>query len=286
MNNLEIKKTYLSDFEKIYPLLQEFNSPYSKDNWRKIFSYHWDGAEDYVGFHLEHKNDVVGFMGLIFSCRNKQNAQYKFCNITSLLVKQDYRAATFFLVRKLKTLENMILTGLRPINESYRILTLMGFSAYEHRYNIIPTIYCWFGKRNKGNIYDFPRLLEIADNENCRIALDHANLNCNLLLFESNGKQCLLIFKMTNQNHYKMNLQKILILYVSSVDFFNENIYAILNIFNRKLGPLSALYVDERFLQKKNLFSFGKEITPPRICYNPYQKKIDIDELYSETVLL
>ena len=198
MNGVEVKETYPSDFEKIYPLLQDFDSPYSLDAWKQIFLYQWEGVKDYIGFHLEYNGNVVGFMGLIFSCRYKDNHKYQFCNITSLIVKKDYRSATLLLVRKLKKIENTIFTGLSPIIESYHLLTMLGFSSYEKHYVIIPTVNRFLAPTCKMKVYEQPLLLDQLDAENKRIVKDHENLTCKITLLDLNGNHCLRLFSTKN----------------------------------------------------------------------------------------
>lgn len=286
MQGVEIKKTYPADFERVYPLLQTFDSPYSKETWQKIFTYRWDGAEDYVGFHLEKAGQVVGFMGLIFSRRYYRHRHYTFCNITSLIVEPDYRAVTIFLLRKLKSLDHVIFTGLRPIQESYRMLTMMGFRDYETAYNIIPTLNYLAGKRSRINMLEMPQLMDEAQDDIRRIAKDHAELDCDQLLFTHGDRQCLLIYKNITQAHYKLAVTKIMVLYISDSDFFNQHMQSILACLNKKYGIASALYIDERFVSRRLILSFKKAIFPPRICYNPFPEKLEIDEIYSEAVLL
>lgn len=283
MQGVEIKKTYRDDFDKIYPLLQKFDSPYTQDDWKKIFTYQWQGAEDYLGFHLEHEGKIVGFMGLIFSCRNKNCQKYQFCNITSLIVLEDYRAATILLIRQLKRIKNIIFTGLNPIYESYRILTMLGFAPYENKYRIIPVINFLFSRGEDINVVDNYSCL---DQESRRLIQDHHQSKSKVIALQCHGKNCLIFYKMTLQNYYKIPLRKIRIHYISDIDFFNKKINSICRIFYSKFGFLSALYVDNRFLQRQLLFNFSKKISPPRICYNEFSQHIGIDELYSEAVLL
>lgn len=288
MHVIKVKKTYLYDFDKIYPLLTKFDSPYSREDWMRIFSYDWDGAEDYVGFHLECDSRVVGFMGLIFSCRYRNDKRYAFCNITSLIVEDDYRAAAILLIRKLKSLDNTILTGLNPIDESYKILKMIGFSDYETRYIVIPTInhLRGLGKR-KVDVYGVPALLDRVDSESRRIVVDHVDLNSNSVFFDFNGNCCLLVYKILNQRHFGILIKKIRILYISDMVSFNDGIVEVLQYFNKLFGLFSAIYLDARFLRDRNLFlSFVRNINLPRICFNPVDLQMDVDELYSETVLL
>lgn len=287
MKSLQIKKTYPTDFEKIYPLLQEFDSPYSKEDWARIFLYRWKGADDYVGFHLEHDNNIVGFIGLLFSCREEKGSSYQFCNITSLIVKESYRSATLLLLRKLKSIENTIFTGLNPIYESYRLLNLMNFLSYETHYKVIPTINYLLRSEKNVCVYEGSQLLERVDSEHQRIVSDHFKFNCYSVLFEKGNQYCLLIYKVTQQSYKGFLIKKARILYVSDVLLFNSLTNNLLRFFNKKLGNLSAIYVDGRLVDNdKLLLSFNRKISPPRICFKPNSEPIEIDELYSEVVLL
>ena len=287
MNGVEVKKTHPGEFEKIYPLLKEFNSPYAREDWRRIFAYRWDGVEEYMGFHLEHNGHVVGFMGLIFSCRRRHNREYKFCNITSLIVKDGYRAATIMLVRKLKHLEDTICTGLSPISESYRLLKMVGFTAYESHFKIISTLNGFLRRGREVDVSVFPALLDRIDAENRRLVIDHVGLKCESILFDFNGNPCLLIYRVTRQKYCKVPLRKVRILYISDVERFNENLTTILRIFHGLFGFLSAMYVDSRFIHDQQLlFSIEREVVPPRICSGLSGGQMEIDELYSEAVLL
>lgn len=288
MHNIKVNKTYSSDFEKVYPLLKEFNSPHTREIWNQIFSYHWDGAEDYVGYHLEHNNQVVGFMGLIFSCRYKNDIKYKFCNITSLIVQEHYRTHTLLLLRKLKLLEDTTCVVLSPIEESYRLFTMLGFIVHEKNYKIIPTANSIFSKRFKIGVYESNDLLNRVNTENKRLVIDHNAYNCKSILFDLIGKQCLLIYKITTQKHYSLSINKLHILHISDVTLFNRYINSILRVFNTKLGYLSALYINSHFIDKKHsLLSITKTVSPPKVlCNNIKNHSISIDEIYSEVVLL
>lgn len=282
---VQVKKTYPNDFERIYPLLEEFRSSYTKEDWKKIFLYQWEGVEDYVGFHLENENVMVGFMGLIFSVRHKNNDVYKFCNITSLIVQENYRTFAFLLLRKLRTLENTTCIAFNPICESYNLLTRLGFANLEKHYRVIPTINFLWGPREVTKIYEPPVLLEKVNGEEKRIVSDHVRLKCSSILFESMGRFCLIIYKIITQGH-KILRNKIHILYVNDVSLFNEIIFSILGVFNKKYGFCSALYIDDRFIQnQKKIFSISREIKPPGI-YSGFRDKLEIDQLYSEIVLL
>ncbi len=288
MQNIEIKKSSLHDFEKIYPLLQEFNSPFSKQDWSHLFTYCWDGAEKFCGFHLENQEGVVGFMGLIFSCRYKDNQTYKFCNITSLIVKKEYRMFTPLFLKEVKKMNDIVLIALNPIHKAYLLWTKIGFIPIEKQYTIIPTINEKFYRKTRANVRELPIDFDQLDVENKRIITDHKKYNCKCIMFGNNTDYCVLIYRITHQIHFAIPVKKIHILYISDTALFNENIIDFLNAFGTRFGLLSAVYVDSRFLDRKHfLLSITKKFTFPKIlCCNPFKDKIGVDILYSEAILL
>src|SRR3990167_1070523 len=287
IQGITIKKTVASDFEKIYPLLVDFDSPYMRDDWKRIFYYQWDSAEDHVGYHLEKNTEIIGFMGLIFSCRNKNEVCYQFCNITSLIVKSEYRAATILLLRKLMGYPNTIFTGLGPIEESFRLLTLMGFVPFEDHYKIIPVINGLFFRKKNILVDESENAFHKLDAKNKRIFLDHLHLKCKCIVFSYKNENHLFIYGVTIQKHHHRSINKIHVHYVSDLTFLNKNIHEILNIFRSRVGFFSALYIDKRLISDKvYVFSLNKKISPPRIRNKNFIDKIEIDSLYSEKLLL
>lgn len=287
ISEISVKKTMPSDFEKIYPLLAAFNSPYNREDWCRIFDYRWNGTQDHVGYHLEKEGQAVGFMGLIFSSRFKNNRCYTFCNITSLIVKPEHRAATLLLLRKLKTYADVIFTCLGPIQESYRLMSTIGFQLFENSYKIIPVVNGLFFKTKKVIVYDDENIINKLDDENRRIFFDHSNLKCKSILFEFNNKTVFLIYTVGIQKYYGITVKKIHLHYISNVKIFNDKIRSILALFKKRFCFFSAIYTDSRFTCKnKYMICFQKNINPPRMRSKDFINEIGIDALYSEVVLL
>lgn len=286
-SELVVKKTTLADFEKIYPLLQEFHSPFSKEAWRRIFDYQWDGCCDHVGYHLEKGDDILGFMGLIFSTRNQRNQTYTFCNITSLIVKSEARFATAFLLRKLSQYPDAIFTGLGPIPESYQLMCALGFIPLDHFYSIIPVINVPSFKKEKLLLYDGDDIERWASDEEKRVYHDHKKLKCNSILFKKNAETMLMIYHVTMQKKYGLRLTKIHLHYVSNISFFQKQLSSILASLRLRHGMMSALYADNRFISGiRNIIKIMRKMTPPRIFRKKQTEAIVIDSLYSEAVLL
>ncbi len=284
MRNIKVKNTMATDFEKIYPLLQEFNAPYTKEEWSRIFTYKWDGVRDYVGFHLEDDDMVVGYVGLIFSCRNKQNRSYQFCNITSLIIKNNYRAAALLLIKKITKIENTNFIVLSPIYESFCLFKKLGFTPFENKYLILPMIY----GMSKTGVNEILISSSRLDKENRRIASDHATHQCKNILINCNECDCFLIYKVIEQSYFGFNFKKIHLLYVSDIILFNDNLLGIVRIFKNKFGVRAAFYLDCNFINRKHALLFIKRKTclPRMLEFNPFKEKISSDKLYSEAILL
>lgn len=284
---IAICKTYPSDFEKIYPLLLAFDSPYTRDDWKKIFTYRWDGARDYVGYHLEKNGEAVGFMGLIFSSRLHNNCYYQFCNITSLIVIPEHRQSTILFLRKLSTYSDVVFTGLGPIAESYRLLSMIGFIPFENEYKIISVLNSFFHKKSKLLFDQSEKLFQKLDSENKRLALDHASLKCKNILFEHGYESCLLIYAVLTQKYYGIQLTKIHLRFISNLNFFHSHFYSFLHVFKKTYGLCSAIYIDGRLMRRKHIFlAISKKINPPKIYSKTHLDSIHVDALYSEVVLL
>ncbi|MDX2345536.1 MAG: hypothetical protein QNK11_01480 [Legionella sp.] len=283
---LVVKKTYPSDFDRVYPLLLDFDSPYSCEEWKKIFEYRWDGSKDYIGYHLEHNETIVGFMGLIFSVRLIGGIKYEFCNITSLIVKPNYRESTLLFIRQLMRLTDCILTGFSPIIESYQLLKSIGFVPFEKQYKIIPVVHGMFSKKSKINVSEMPKILEKVDGEGMRIIRDHTEKKGIFVLFELKNQTCLVVYKQLQAKYAGILVNKIQVIHMSDHSFFSENFDSILKIFMNKYGMFTALYLDGRFAPSVSKYvTFTKEIYPPRICMGDISHT-HIDELYSESMLL
>src|SRR6476659_5760308 len=91
-NAVKILKARGDDFERVYPLLQDFGiSRITKDHWRRLFTKNWDSPFDYCGYLLEQGSEVKGFLGLLFSERTINGRRETFSNMTSLMVKRESR---------------------------------------------------------------------------------------------------------------------------------------------------------------------------------------------------
>jgi hypothetical protein len=136
---LEVRAVGANDFEQIYPLLKEFNNPKMRErDWRDmLFDYHWEGRPE-RGFALYAGNDVVGFLGTIFSKRRIGGREQFLCNTSSWIVKEPYRTASMLLLKPVLALRDCTIVNLTPTKRSYEIFEKLGFKPLESERLLLP----------------------------------------------------------------------------------------------------------------------------------------------------
>jgi len=84
-------------------------------------------------------NNVVGFMGTIFSKKIHDNEEHVYCNIHSWIVDRVYRINSFLLLTPLLK-KKIILTAFTPVTSLVGMLEKFGFKKININYKII----CYF----------------------------------------------------------------------------------------------------------------------------------------------
>ena len=85
------------------------------------------------------KNNIVGFMGTIFSKRIFDNKEYIYCNIHTWIVDEIHRINSFLLLTPLIK-KKITLTAFTPVNSLIGLLKKFQFEKIEIKYKIV----CFF----------------------------------------------------------------------------------------------------------------------------------------------
>lgn len=278
-----LRRAKACDFEKIYPLLLEFNNPrLTKDNWRELFVNHWDSQEDYFGYMLIDHAQVVGFLGLIFSDRLINNKIQKFCNITSGIVKKEYRSESLLLFSSLLKLKDYTVTDFTPSKEVYLILKKFGFKDVETRTRIIfplPTI----DFLSKCSIeFDRNIIKNYLDEKNLKIYCDHLKFKNIYLLIRLGSKNCYAIITKIRRKGFFFGR----IHYISDIAVFSKCIHKV----NMKIClhlKVCGLLINEGYLggnQIKHSITLKRRY--PTMIKSESLEKNNVDTLYSEVLVL
>ena len=93
-----------------------------------------------LGYVMKNENNnVVGFMGTIYSRRNFNNQEYIYCNIHSWIVDETYRINSFLLLMPLIN-QKITLTAFTPVKSLVGLLEKFNFKKVKMKYRVI----CFF----------------------------------------------------------------------------------------------------------------------------------------------
>lgn len=281
-----IRKAVREDFELVYPLLKEFNSRYlTREDWKRLFYKNWDKSEGYCGYILLDHEKAVGFLGLLFNKRTIGGENYHFCNLTSWIVKQEFRSKSIFMLQPVLRLKSYTITDLTPSKEVYTLLKKAGFQHLETHYRFIfpfPNIVS--RKLNVSFITDNELLKKRLPKDNSRIFYDHQFESCRHILIQASEGECYLVMTRMIRKSFPFLMARIH--YISNPEIFQKYLNSICLRICLKFKVLFTI-ADERFLGGKRI-AFSKKLTLQNkpLFRSPLLTKNHIDNLYSELVLL
>ena len=279
-----VRKAVTIDFEKTYPLFVKFNNfRLSKDDWRQLFVDHWKSDEGYVGYVLEDRERIVGFLGLMFSHRILNGQQEKFCNLTSWVVEESFRNQSLLLILPVLKLTDYTLTIHTASKETYAIARKLGFRDLESHFRVIlplPALnilftYCQV-EVNKKN------LNEILEGENLQTYKAHLGFRCFHVYVRSSLGNCYLV----GARVFRKNLPFAQIYHISDSKVFSKFYSRIAIVIGIEVKTFGML-VDERFLEGNVIFqSYACSLSNPRLYKSNSLERSNIDLLYSELPVL
>jgi len=284
----ELVKVDATMFEAVYPLLTGLNAAggrVTRDDWRRIFDYRWEKDEDHVGYALVDGGTVVGFVGLVFSARQIAGRRERFCNITSWIVDDAHRSEGIALVLDLRNLESCTITDLTPRAEVHDILRTLGFQTLEDTIRVFPPLASarsWLGGRRFRVITAPDAIAARLSGVERTVFDDHQLPYCRHLLVEDGDRTCYVIFKTT----YRRGMRLSHILSLSDRTLFGAAFPQVQRALQRVNGTWLTM-IDARLLVGLRLgLSVPKRFRYPRLYRSPTLDAAQIDNLYSELVLL
>jgi hypothetical protein len=280
-----ICKATSEDFERVFPLLQDFeNAAISKQTWKKIFALPWKTEEDFCGYLLIKDGEVKGYLGLIFSRREFKDRTEKLCNMTSWIVDQDCRSQSLSLLLELLKLKDYTLTNFTASPTVQNIVSKLGFQEFKVDQRVLLPVPAFALTRAANKCeFDLQAIQSKLSGEELRIFSDHQGLNCRHLLLQCPSGDCYVVLKNTRRK--KLTFAKVH--YLGNAAVFKiciESVIAKICVRLRVFG----LMVDERYIAGHS-FRGSLKYPQQRQAYFRSNSAIDsnrIDTIYSELVIL
>jgi len=253
--------------------------------WQPIFDYRWQRDESHCGLVLKDGDQIVGFLGMVFSRRRINGKTEKFCNLTNWFVQERYRNRAISLLLPLFAMRDYTITDLSPSRTVYRIQQKLGFKDLDARGRILLPV----GRRLFEPDPPHPRIThepsqvrEKLEGEHLRIFNDHVDYPCCHLLAADRERYCYLIY--TRQKNRRMTYAHVH--FISEPDFFA---LAYRDIRASILAESKAQFImiESRLVRGLSLpLSFSLSFRAPKQYLSPRLQPEQIDNLYSEIILL
>jgi hypothetical protein len=260
-----------------------------KEKWRTIFNYRWESDEGYVGYALVDDRKVVGFNGAIFSQRIIDGREVRFCNLTSWIVKEQYRSESMRLVFPFLSLKGYTLTNLTMNERAWEVTKRLGFKNLDTNIRLlfpVPGLSA-FGKEDPPAIVsDQSRIAEILDPVNLRIFRDHLQYNCGHLVIQDKYGYSYILYTGKSYKKYNCSVPYAHIQYISDRSVFLKHIDRI-KPYVLKTRKYLFLAVDERLIGNRPIpYSKVYKLKIPRMYRSEILTGEQVDNLYSELVVL
>lgn len=282
-----VRRAFAEDFKKIYPLLIQFNKknprPLKRD-WQELFKKHWDSPENYYGYILVEGEEIVGFLGLIFSRRLINGKSYNFCDMGNWIVYDKYREQSLSLLLPVLKLKDYTITVQTAEERVNLILKRFGFKELGTRVKIIlplPKIY----HKNKNFAIEFNKKVIpdfLSDNEK-GIFQDHLSCKGIHLVLRDANQNCYVVLNKTVKKRFFPFAR---IHYIGNREIFLNCIEKKALLICLKLGVLGFI-VDERYINNAPIKgSISMKLKNPSLFKSNLLDKNSVDSLYSEWLVL
>ena len=284
-----IRPAELADVVSICRFLYEgFKSgPVPAKTWPLIFEYPWLEEKPNLGFVLLDGDTIVGFVGTIYSRRWINGKARLICNLTSWVMRSDYRGWGAPLLATAVSDDDVSYTALTAWGLTPPILKRMGFES-ARKILLPPLLHLHtLGRRAPTITFDPERIVGFLNSEQRRIFDDHQRYDCLHAILSEAGEYCFLIAKRRVRPSRKIPIVHQFpyseLLYCSAPDILARHLERMKLVIIRRQRT-AALVADERMFPKP-----GPRCIPFKDC-NFYRSSLfdvrEFDQLYSELVLL
>jgi hypothetical protein len=276
----KVKKNMLYD---VFSLFHNMKINIDETKCMNLFQHEWTD-EDYCGYALFDSFKIVGFLGMIFSKRTINNKTERFCNLTTWIVREEYRDQSLSLLLPITKLKNYTLTDLSPSRKVYIIQKKLGFQDLDKKMRILLPILCNSRKITRESL-SFAENGDVLRNrlkdDDLKLYNDHLCYSSKFLLAHGRGDYCFIIYTMIKIRFIPICY----IQYISNVKMFCENHHAIRNNM-AKMSKIPIAIVDSRLIRDTKVErSFDFPLASYKLYKSPNLRPYDIDNLYSELIL-
>jgi len=285
-----IREARSDDFERVYPLLLEFDNPHlDVEHWRQLFIDHTGLQNDRFGWMLVEGDDVVGFLCTTWSDRTIRGRKTRICNTSNWIVKPEYRAHSLALYAKAITDKSVAVTNLSPTAQVLKLMERLGFTLMDATERIVlPVLTPRTFTDHCEIVTDTETLQRVLSGESLQLFKDHQlPFNYHLLLRTIEGDCYVMMNRSPKTIGGSLRLPFARVHHIGAPDIFVRHLDKLVVNVAATL-KIVALIVDDRMLRgARPWHSFLRPGGERKAAFRSQMLTAeDIDGLYSENVLL
>ena len=235
---------------------------------------------------IDQHNEIVGFMGTIFSMRTIENKEHIYCNIHTWIVDKSFRINSFLLLTKLMK-KNIILTAFTPIKTLVGLFEKFGFEKIKMRRRIIFLFHFPnFVNKKQHEIEKNRLLIEKLLNENdLNLYRNYFHVPCEKFVIVDKNDKTKYIFIIAAKFKIR-GFQTLNLFYVSDNLKLKKDWDLITSIISKefKVSFCVQTCFDERDCSIPNKALFTINLTRD-ICVNNLSTSSKLDILYSDLLI-
>lgn len=293
---IKVEEATEEDFDKIYALLMQLNSTtISRKTWQKTFKDPFN-AKGPPGYILKDDEQVVGFLGTIFSKRLINNQEVTFCNMHSWIVEEKYRRNGLLLLSRIHKLRDVVLTNFSASTGPFQILKQLKWKEVDNSHSIFYRHLLKFQRRTDLQVLKGEELNDVMSEDIKNIAAHHKSFRCAINVIKTGKGSALQVFKPVPYFPARFSvLQRLLpdkfsigqLFYTSNPELFFADFQRNIQVICKKEGWV-GIVIPNRMLQKAGIVP-GKKYFAYRPILAKTNLEFDLDQLdllYSEVFIL
>ncbi len=281
---IEVKKAYIEEFDRIFPLLQHFDIPcMDRNRWHALLSERWS-EHRHFGYLLADGENYVGFLGTFFSDRIIAGQKVSICNLFCWYVLPEYRQQSLLLLFNILKEPGITITSLTPSEEASTVLKQFKFRVLEDEVLIFPLVPLPLRGNHHEIVTQKAQIKKLLDKYEAGLSGKLAGQWCREAVIQDKAspKYCHLLFERV----IKKGIPFTEIFYVSNPDILFKNMRQLGWLFFRMNRTLFTV-MDKRLAGGATALPvFHKRLRYPRLFRSEHIAPHEIDNLFTELLFL
>jgi acetoacetyl-CoA synthetase len=287
---MELREVHEDMVEAVKTFLADREGFRDANGWQGLFNYPWKRPAYPYGYAITEGEEMLAFVGTIFSERLIGGEKRVCCNMNTWYVLETHRNRKLgiHILKPLISRKDILITALSPGDLTVTVLGRLGFKLLDEEQIAIPIapapLPAFARSGSPLLLFDDPGIPQFLNAQDRKIFEDHSTLACKHLLIKDKHSEQYCYAVATSSPMRKLSWMKgrwLNLCYLSNPDFFADNFQFLRNPLLAR-GYVALCY-DSRLIPRRisRLSQIKKKARQYRWKDQSLEK---VDNLYSELV--